>query len=142
MIANATGCSSIWGGSAPSTPYTKDANGRGPAWANSLFEDNAEFGLGMHLGVKAIRTRLADNAKKAIEAGISDNAKVVLEDWIANMDNGDGTVAKADNVIAALQGENNEFAKAILNDKDYLAKRSQWIFGGDGWAYDIGYGGL
>lgn len=142
MIANATGCSSIWGGSAPSTPYTTNHNGHGPAWANSLFEDNAEFGLGMYLGVKAIRDRLADTAKQAIEAGVSEEAKAALEDWMANIENGEGTRTRAERVIAALQGENNEFAKAILKDQDYLVKRSQWIFGGDGWAYDIGYGGV
>lgn len=142
MIANATGCSSIWGGSAPSTPYTTNHNGHGPAWANSLFEDNAEFGLGMFLGVKAIRERLVDLAGKAIEAGVKLEAKEALEAWIAEVDNGEGTRDRADAVVAALQGETNEFAKEILKDQDYLAKRSQWIFGGDGWAYDIGYGGV
>ncbi|MGU8138564.1 pyruvate:ferredoxin (flavodoxin) oxidoreductase [Clostridium perfringens] len=142
MIANATGCSSIWGGSAPSTPYTTNHNGHGPAWANSLFEDNAEFGLGMFLGVKAIRERLVDLAGKAIEAGVKPEAKEALEAWIAEVDNGEGTRDRADAVVAALQGETNEFAKEILKEQDYLAKRSQWIFGGDGWAYDIGYGGV
>ncbi|ELC8441961.1 pyruvate:ferredoxin (flavodoxin) oxidoreductase [Clostridium perfringens] len=142
MIANATGCSSIWGGSAPSTPYTTNHNGHGPAWANSLFEDNAEFGLGMFLGVKAIRERLVDLAGKAIEAGVKPEAKEALEAWIAEVDNGEGTRDRANAVIASLQGETNEFAKEILKDQDYLAKRSQWIFGGDGWAYDIGYGGV
>ena len=142
MIANATGCSSIWGGSAPSTPYTTNHNGHGPAWANSLFEGNAEFGLGMFLGVKAIRERLVDLAGKAIEAGVKPEAKEALEAWIAEVDNGEGTRDRADAVVAALQGETNEFAKEILKDQDYLAKRSQWIFGGDGWAYDIGYGGV
>ncbi len=142
MIANATGCSSIWGGSAPSTPYTTNHNGHGPAWANSLFEDNAEFGLGMFLGVKAIRERLVDLAGKAIEAGVKPEAKEALEAWIAEVDNGEGTRDRADAVVVALQGETNEFAKEILKDQDYLAKRSQWIFGGDGWAYDIGYGGV
>ncbi|MGG5462696.1 pyruvate:ferredoxin (flavodoxin) oxidoreductase [Clostridium sp. B9] len=142
MIANATGCSSIWGGSAPSTPYTTNHKGHGPAWANSLFEDNAEFGLGMFLGVKAIRERLVDLAGKAIEAGVKPEAKEALEAWIAEVDNGEGTRDRADAVIAALEGETNEFAKEILKDQDYLVKRSQWIFGGDGWAYDIGYGGV
>lgn len=142
MIANATGCSSIWGGSAPSTPYTVNHKGQGPAWANSLFEDNAEFGLGMFLGVKSQRERLAEVAKNAIEAGVSEEAKAALEDWIANLTNGEGTRARAERVVAALQGETNEFAKDILKNSDYLVKRSQWIFGGDGWAYDIGYGGV
>ena len=142
MVANATGCSSIWGGSAPSTPYTINKDGHGPAWASSLFEDNAEFGFGMYLGVKAIREKLADNARKAIEAGVSADAKAALEAWLDKMDDGEGTRQRAENVIAALQSETNEFAKEILKDQDYLVKRSQWIFGGDGWSYDIGFGGV
>lgn len=140
MIANATGCSSIWGGSAPSTPYTKNHNGHGPAWANSLFEDNAEFGLGMFLGVKAIREAIAEKAKAAIEAG--DPAKVELQDWLDNMDEGAGTRERADKLVLALEKSGTEAAKEILAEKDYFVKRSQWIFGGDGWAYDIGYGGV
>ncbi|WP_072893789.1 pyruvate:ferredoxin (flavodoxin) oxidoreductase [Clostridium fallax] len=142
MIANATGCSSIWGGSAPSTPYTKNHKGYGPAWANSLFEDNAEYGLGMFLGVKAVRDRIAETAKRALESGVSEETKVALNDWLENMNNGEGTRDRADKLVAALEKENNELAKEILKDKDYLVKRSQWIFGGDGWAYDIGYGGV
>jgi len=142
MVANATGCSSIWGGSAPSTPYTKNHQGYGPAWSNSLFEDNAEFGLGMFLGVKAQRERLEEQAKKAIEAGVSEEAKAALEDWLTNVNSGEGTRTRSERVVAALQGETNEFAKELLKNKDYLTKRSQWIFGGDGWAYDIGFGGL
>lgn len=142
MVANATGCSSIWGGSAPSTPYTKNHQGYGPAWSNSLFEDNAEFGLGMFLGVKAQRERLEEQAKKAIEAGVSEEAKAALEDWLANVNSGEGTRTRSERVVAALQGETNEFAKELLKNSDYLTKRSQWIFGGDGWAYDIGFGGL
>ncbi|GAA0077541.1 pyruvate:ferredoxin (flavodoxin) oxidoreductase [Clostridium sp. CTA-5] len=142
MIANATGCSSIWGGSAPSTPYTTNHNGHGPAWANSLFEDNAEFGLGMHLGVKAIRQRIAENAEKAIAEGIEEEAKVALQEWLDNAQEGNGTRERADKVVAALEKSNHELAKVILKDKEYLVKRSQWIFGGDGWAYDIGYGGV
>lgn len=142
MIANATGCSSIWGASAPASSYTKNQEGHGPAWANSLFEDNAEFGLGMQFGVEAIRDRIEANAKKAIETGISEDAKVVLEDWIEHKNSGEATRQRAERVMEVLENENNEFAKAILEDKDFLMKRSQWIFGGDGWAYDIGYGGL
>ncbi|MSR90892.1 pyruvate:ferredoxin (flavodoxin) oxidoreductase [Inconstantimicrobium porci] len=142
MIANATGCSSIWGASAPSTPYTVNHNGHGPAWANSLFEDNAEFGLGMHLGVKAIRERIAENVEKALNSDLNESTKEVLRDYLENIDNGEGTRLRADRVIEVLENENSEEAKAILKDKDYLVKRSQWIFGGDGWAYDIGYGGL
>ncbi|QAA35247.1 pyruvate:ferredoxin (flavodoxin) oxidoreductase [Clostridium manihotivorum] len=142
MVANATGCSSIWGGSAPSTPYTKNHNGHGPAWANSLFEDNAEFGMGMYLGVAAIRERLAVTVKSALEADLSETTKAALADWLENMNNGEATRDRANNVIAALETETAEIAKEILKEKDFLVKRSQWIFGGDGWAYDIGFGGL
>ena len=140
MIANATGCSSIWGGSAPSTPYTKNKNGHGPAWANSLFEDNAEFGVGMFLGVKAQREEVAELAKVAIEA--NDPAKAELQDWLDNMDEGDGTRERANALVAALEKSGTDAAKAILEKKEFFVKRSQWIFGGDGWAYDIGYGGV
>ena len=142
MIANATGCSSIWGGSAPATPYTVNQEGNGPAWANSLFEDNAEFGLGMYLGVKAIRERIADNVKVALESDISEETKSVLQDWLDNIDNGDGTRERATRLEEALVAMNNEIATTILKDKEFFVKRSQWIFGGDGWAYDIGYGGV
>ncbi|WP_066676983.1 pyruvate:ferredoxin (flavodoxin) oxidoreductase [Clostridium septicum] len=142
MIANATGCSSIWGGSVPATPYTVNHNGHGPAWANSLFEDNAEFGLGMFLGVEAIRERIASNMKAMLETEVSEDVKAVLNDWLENMANGEGTRDRAERVIAALENVNSELAKEILKDKEFLVKRSQWIFGGDGWAYDIGYGGL
>ena len=140
MVANATGCSSIWGGSAPSTPYTKNKEGHGPAWANSLFEDNAEYGLGMFLGVKAQREEIAEMAKAAIEA--NDPAKAELQVWLDNMDEGANTREIASNLVAALEKSGTDAAKAILEKKDYFVKRSQWIFGGDGWAYDIGYGGV
>ncbi|WP_297417142.1 pyruvate:ferredoxin (flavodoxin) oxidoreductase [Clostridium sp.] len=140
MVANATGCTSIWGGSAPSTPYTKNKCGHGPAWANSLFEDNAEYGLGMFLGVKAIRERLAEKAQAAIAA--NDPANAELQEWLDNIDEGEGTRERADKLTAALEASNTELAKEILAEKDYFVKRSQWIFGGDGWAYDIGYGGV
>ena len=140
MIANATGCSSIWGGSAPSTPYTTNKDGHGPAWANSLFEDNAEYGLGMFLGVKAIRQRIAEKAEEAIKAG--DAASAELQDWLDHVDDGEGTRDRANNLIAALEKSGSEIAKSILEEKEYFVKRSQWIFGGDGWAYDIGFGGV
>ncbi len=140
MIANATGCSSIWGGSAPSTPYTKNKEGHGPAWANSLFEDNAEYGLGMFLGVRAIRERIQERAEAAIAA--NDPAKAELQDWLENMNEGAGTRDRAAKLVAALEKSGTEAAKEILAEKDYFVKRSQWIFGGDGWAYDIGYGGV
>ncbi|MDO5040209.1 pyruvate:ferredoxin (flavodoxin) oxidoreductase [Clostridium sp.] len=142
MIANATGCSSIWGGSAPSTPYTTNHKGYGPAWANSLFEDNAEFGLGMFLGAKAIRERLVEKANLAIESLEEGEAKEALKAWVEKVEIGEGTRDRADRVIAALEGLDNEFAKEILKEKDFLVKPSQWIFGGDGWSYDIGFGGV
>ena len=140
MVANATGCTSIWGGSAPSTPYTKNKEGNGPAWANSLFEDNAEYGLGMFLGVKAIRERIEQKAEAAIAA--NDSAKAELQDWLDNVNEGEGTRERADKLVSALEASNTEAAKEILAEKDYFVKRSQWIIGGDGWAYDIGYGGV
>jgi pyruvate-ferredoxin/flavodoxin oxidoreductase len=142
MIANATGCSSIWGGSVPATPYTVNSQGQGPAWANSLFEDNAEFGLGMFLGVKAIRERIASHVKTGLEVETSEDVKVVLQDWLDHIDSGEGTRDRANNIIATLESVDADYAREILKDKDFLVKRSQWIFGGDGWAYDIGYGGL
>ncbi|MFL0251806.1 pyruvate:ferredoxin (flavodoxin) oxidoreductase [Clostridium neuense] len=144
MIANATGCTSIWGCSAPSTPYTTNENGQGPAWANSLFEDNAEFGLGMILGVKQIRERLVDLANEAINSGVSADLKAALQDWIENKENGETSRAVVDKLLPLLEKEKdaNAATKELYTNKDYLVKRSQWIFGGDGWAYDIGYGGV
>ncbi|WP_066890005.1 pyruvate:ferredoxin (flavodoxin) oxidoreductase [Clostridium nigeriense] len=143
MIANATGCSSIWASSGAATAYRPNHNGHGPAWANSLFEDNAEYGLGMFLGVKTIRERIADNIRIALKEGnMSEEAKVVLQDWLDNVDNGEGTRQRAENLRRVLEEDNSEIAKEILKDKEFFVKRSQWIFGGDGWAYDIGYGGL
>lgn len=145
MIANATGCSSIWGGSAPSIPYTKNHKGHGPAWANSLFEDNAEFGLGMFLGTKAVRSGLASDIQAATEAdGVSEEMKTLLSEWLLTMDEGANTRERADKIIALLEKEKDghQLLNQIYDKKDYLVKRSQWIFGGDGWAYDIGYGGL
>lgn len=144
MIANATGCTSIWGCSAPSTPYTTNENGQGPAWANSLFEDNAEFGLGMILGVKQIRERLVDLATEAINSGVSADLKAALQDWIENKENGETSRAVVDKLLPLLEKEKdaNAATKELYTNKDYLVKRSQWVFGGDGWAYDIGYGGV
>ncbi|WP_300696789.1 4Fe-4S dicluster domain-containing protein, partial [uncultured Clostridium sp.] len=142
VIANATGCSSIWASSGAATAYTKNQNGHGPAWANSLFEDNAEYGLGMFMGVKTIRERIASNIKKALDENLCDSAKEVMQDWLNNKDVGEGSRERADKLEAALNECNDEIAKEILKDKEFFIKRSQWIFGGDGWAYDIGYGGL
>ncbi|MGL4991443.1 MAG: pyruvate:ferredoxin (flavodoxin) oxidoreductase [Sarcina sp.] len=141
MISNATGCSSIWGASAPAMPYTKNHKGQGPAWANSLFEDNAEFGFGMFVGTTAIRNSIKAKVETMIET-VSGDDKAILEDWVTNFANGEGTLARAENVEAVLKANGSEVANEILKEKDYLAKRSQWIFGGDGWAYDIGYGGV
>ena len=148
-IANATGCSSIWGGSAPATPYTRNEKGFGPAWNNSLFEDNAEFGYGMALANKAIRGRLSDYVK-GIEASAdaSEALKAAGKQWLDTFDDSGANRPATDALIAELEkaaagsGELAGLSKKTLADKDYLAKKSVWIFGGDGWAYDIGYGGL
>ncbi len=141
-IANATGCSSIWGGSAPSTPYTVDKNGHGPAWSNSLFEDNAEFGYGMYLAQKQIRERLAQDAVVLSKAGIAE-ADAWLETYEDASKNEAAAIALTEAVKAAsLDGEAKAAAEDYLKDADYAAKKYQFIFGGDGWAYDIGFGGL
>ena len=142
MIANATGCTSIWAAGGSAMAYTANKEGNGPAWANSLFEDNAEYGLGMLIAVKTIRTRIANNVRKALESDMSEETKAVLQDWLDNMNVGEGTRDRANKLEKVLQNEDSEIAKKILNDKEFFVKRSQWIFGGDGWAYDIGYGGL
>ncbi len=144
MVANATGCSSIYGGSAPSTPYCVNSKGHGPAWANSLFEDNAEFGLGMHVGVEKLR----DGLKVKMEAAIascpkcSDELKATFTEWIENRHIAAKTVEIADRMIPMMEACGCDTCKEILELKQYLVKRSQWIFGGDGWSYDIGFGGL
>ena len=148
MIANATGCSSIWGGSAPSTPYTKNHEGKGPAWANSLFEDNAEFGYGMFLASDQMRKKIASNMESLISMDIAEEYKEVFKNWLENKDNGELSKVSSREVEAILAENNieNEEAKILVEEirerADFLVKRSQWILGGDGWAYDIGYGGL
>ena len=144
MIANATGCSSIWGASAPAMPYTTNVNGHGPAWGNSLFEDNAEYGLGMFLGVKAVRDALAADVAKALDENISDELRAALADWKENLNVSENTRERADKLTALLEAQrgNNELLNKIYGNRDFFVKRSQWILGGDGWAYDIGYGGL
>ena len=143
IIANATGCSSIWGASAPSIAYTTNAEGKGPAWANSLFEDNAEFGYGIFLGVKQIREKLADLMNEGLESSdFSDDIKNAFRDWLDNFNDGNGSKTASAKVLEVLKNSNNEIAKEILERKDYLVKKSHWILGGDGWAYDIGYGGV
>ena len=148
MIANATGCSSIWGGSAPSTPYTKNHEGKGPAWANSLFEDNAEFGYGMFLAADQMRKKIASNMESLISMDIAEEYKEVFKNWLENKDKGELSKVSSREVEAILAENNieNEEAKVLVEEirerADFLVKRSQWILGGDGWAYDIGYGGL
>jgi pyruvate-ferredoxin/flavodoxin oxidoreductase len=143
MIANATGCSSIFGGSAPSTPYCKHSeSGHGPSWANSLFEDNAEYGFGFSEGVNAQRNRIADIMTKALDNGITAEEKEAFNYWLENKNNGEISAEASTKVLAAIAGSNSEYAKEIIRLKQYLVKKSIWIFGGDGWAYDIGYGGL
>ncbi len=141
MVANATGCSSIYGGSAPATPYCKNAEGQGPAWANSLFEDNAEFGLGMAKGVNKLRDRLERYMKENMDA-VNAETKEAFEFWIENKQNGETTRLASKKVVDALANEKAAIKDDILALKSFLVKKSQWIFGGDGWAYDIGYGGL
>ena len=149
MIANATGCSSIYGGSAPSCPYTVNEDGHGPAWANSLFEDNAEYGFGMELGVTHRRDKLADLVREALNAKVSKGLKEALNSWLENMYDADKSREYGHKIeeLAELEILNQEnSARALLSEildrSDYLVKKSIWVFGGDGWAYDIGYGGL
>lgn len=142
MVANATGCSSIYGGSAPSTPYCKNAEGQGPAWANSLFEDNAEYGFGMMLGINKMRQRIADKMKDAVNNGIADDMKAVFNEWLEGINDAEVSKLASEKVIAACKDSKEKVAKEIMALKQYLIKKSVWAFGGDGWAYDIGYGGL
>ena len=149
MIANATGCSSIWGGSAPSTPYTVNHEGKGPSWANSLFEDNAEFGYGMMLGVKQMRNKIAETMQTLLTMDICESAKEAFNAWLEAREDGEASKAASEKVLEVLAETcscADEEVKSLLSEiesrKDYLVKRSQWILGGDGWAYDIGYGGL
>ncbi len=148
QISNATGCSSIWGGSAPSMPYTPNRKGQGPAWGNSLFEDNAEHGLGMHLGVKQLRARLASHLEDLAAVCGNDNLKTAIAAWLDAKEDGKKTRAASESLLAALKAFKSEDVKAkdlvkkALELEDYFVKRSTWIIGGDGWAYDIGYGGL
>ena len=150
IIANATGCSSIYGGSAPTCPYTKNAKGHGPAWANSLFEDNAEFGYGMNIATDQRRAKLAQDMSELIELGVADDTKAMFEAWIESMNDTEGSKKASEPIKAAIDAlaanEADSAKKAlytsIAKNKDELVKKSIWIFGGDGWAYDIGFGGL
>ena len=140
-IANATGCSSIWGNSSPSTPYTVNKKGHGPAWSNSLFEDAAEFGYGMFLAQQALRDKLKGKVEALAETA-GEDVKAAAAEWIDTFAVGATNGKATDKLVAALAADGSEAACEILKDKQFLAKKSQWIFGGDGWAYDIGYGGV
>jgi pyruvate-ferredoxin/flavodoxin oxidoreductase len=141
IISNATGCSSIYGGSAPSTPYTTNKDGKGPAWANSLFEDNAEYGYGMSLGVNKLRDRIEKLMGETMDA-VNADTKEAFGEWIATREDAAGSKVASEKVLAVLKNETHAVAKEIAALEQYLIKKSVWIFGGDGWAYDIGYGGL
>ena len=140
-ISNATGCSSIWGNSSPSTPYTVNAKGQGPAWSNSLFEDNAEFGYGMFLANEALRNGLKTKVEAIAENG-SDDLKAAAKEYLDTFTVGALNGSATDRLVAELEKLNTPEAKEILDNKEFLSKKSQWVFGGDGWAYDIGFGGL
>ncbi|MEG2626051.1 MAG: pyruvate:ferredoxin (flavodoxin) oxidoreductase [Christensenella sp.] len=146
VVGNATGCSSIYGGSAPTCPYTTNDAGKGPAWANSLFEDNAEFGYGMHLAFAARRSALKNQVKEAIEADGQKDATVVeaMKAWLETADDGEASKVSSAALVAALEkvADKCDICKNILAQQDLFIKKSVWVFGGDGWAYDIGYGGL
>lgn len=143
MVANATGCSSIYGGSAPATPYCKNAQGHGPAWANSLFEDNAEFGFGMRIGSESMRNTAANIMREAVEnKACTEEIREVMVEWLNNMDDVEKSTEISRRLISMAENCDCECCKRIIELKQYLVKKSVWIFGGDGWAYDIGYGGL
>jgi len=141
-IANATGCSSIWGNSSPSTPYTVNAKGQGPAWSNSLFEDAAEFGYGMVLAQNAIRDALKEKIENLQAKAEKEEVKAACAGWLDTFTSGAANGPATDALVAALEACGCDDAKAILAQKEYLSKKSQWIIGGDGWGYDIGFGGL
>ena len=143
MIANTTGCSSIWGASAPSSPYTTNEQGQGPAWSNSLFEDNAEYGYGMYIANQVKRNRLADKIGAVLSEDTgSPETQKLLQDWLDHKEEGEGTQQRAGKLKAALSQETSSQLQALLDDQNLFAKPSQWLIGGDGWAYDIGFGGV
>ena len=141
-IANATGCSSIWGNSSPSTPYTTNSKGQGPAWSNSLFEDAAEFGMGMKLAQDAVRGGLKAKIEKIVAEGENEAVKAAAQEWLDTYEVGALNGSATDKLVAALEACGCECAQEILKQKDFLSKKSQWILGGDGWSYDIGFGGV
>lgn len=144
MIANSAGCAHVFSGSVPSTPYTKDEKGHGPAWNSSLFEDTAEFGLGMFLGTKQVQKQLASQAARALELDLDDTLRDALTDWLENREVSENTRERAEKLTRAIRPykDQNPILSDIYENRDYLTKRSQWLIGGDGWSYDIGYGGL
>ena len=142
MIANATGCSSIYCGSAPSTPFTVNSKGRGPAWASSLFEDNAEYGYGMNLGYTHLRSRLAGLVRILIDEGVSDELRYAALDWLMRKDEAGDCEEAADRLVPLVEAHDSDTAREVIRLKRFFRKRSIWIVGGDGWAYDIGFGGL
>jgi pyruvate-ferredoxin/flavodoxin oxidoreductase len=141
-IANATGCSSIWGNSSPSTPYTVNKAGRGPAWDNSLFEDNAEFGMGMLLAQNALRGGLKEKVESVLANTSDDAVKAACQEYLDTFNSGVTNGTATDKLVAVLEGQDDDVCRDIVKNKDFLSKKSQWIFGGDGWAYDIGFGGV
>ena len=143
LIANATGCSSIWGGSAPVSVYSTNEEGHGPAWANSLFEDNAEYGYGMYLATEQIRAKIADLMEEAIELNLDEELNELMKEFLDNMQDGEKTKELKKEMMPLLaKYSDNEVIAEIVDRKEFIVKKSQWIFGGDGWAYDIGFGGL
>ncbi len=148
MIANATGCSSIWGASAPSMPYCTDENGRGPAWSNSLFEDNAEFGYGLFLAQKQMREKIEHDMRALLQLDVDESLREAVVEWLDNMNDGSVSREKSEAVLREIEDLNTNddiiirLCQRIAEKKDYLVKKSVWALGGDGWAYDIGYGGL
>ena len=148
MIANATGCSSIWGASAPSMPYCTDENGRGPAWSNSLFEDNAEFGYGLFLAQKQMREKIEHDMRALLQLDVDESLREAIVEWLDNMNDGSVSREKSEAVLREIEELNTNddiiirLCQRIAENKDYLVKKSVWALGGDGWAYDIGYGGL
>ena len=142
IVANATGCSSIYGGSAPSTPYCKNEKGEGPAWANSLFEDNAEYGFGMATAVNKMRDRIALRMNEAMKLNISAERKEAFQNWLDTANDAEASRVSAAKLVEVLTGCDDNLAKELLALKQFFIKKSMWIFGGDGWAYDIGFGGL
>ncbi|MDD3693636.1 MAG: thiamine pyrophosphate-dependent enzyme, partial [Oscillospiraceae bacterium] len=144
IISNATGCSSIWGASAPSIAYSTDRHGKGPAWINPLFEDAAEFGLGIELGIRQMRKSLMSSAKMLLQSSTDENMKISLSGWLEAVRSGSETIEASNNLVSTLEksAEHDDNMKFILDNRDYLNKKSVWAIGGDGWSYDIGYGGL